>query len=310
MGKSFDYEDNHSQALKELINESINERKQKRRSKFIFRLFLIIILVFIGYKLIDPKHQNSEYNIGLINIDGVISDTSFVNTKDISKSIELAFQDNQTKAIILNINSPGGSPVVSDNIYQEVIYWKKKYPNKPIFAVCNDLCLSGGYYIASSATHIFANKMSLVGSIGVKLDSFGFVDAIKKLGIERRVFTAGNEKAFLDPFLKVTAKQEVEINAILSQTHRVFVDAVLEGRKGKLNIEYKDKLFSGAPFNGFEAKKMGLIDSYGSINTIKRQLNIDTVVNYTKQKNIIEQLTDKFSAKVISQFSESTYILN
>jgi protease IV len=287
--------------LQSFLEESIAEKRKRRRWNIFFRSVFAILIILLILLFFRPNTKiDDSSKIALINISGVISSSSDVNTKDITDALSDAFKSN-SKIIVLNINSPGGSPVVSNNIFQEILYLKSAYPSKKIFAVCNDICASGGYYIAASADKIYANKMSIVGSIGVKMDGFGFVGAIKKIGVSRRLYISGSNKGFLDPFSKISENQEKSIQIILDQAHNVFISSVLKGRGSKLDISKKNIIFSGEPFDGIQAKKFGLIDEYGSINTVKRDVGINGVIDYTKKRGFLDKVATSFGAEINTQ---------
>ena len=287
--------------LKGFLEESIAEKRKKRRWSIFFRSIWVILVILIFLMVFRSNAEvSSTPNIALINISGVISHSSDINTNDITSALIDAFKSD-AKAIVLNINSPGGSPVVSDNIFQEVLYLKSLYPSKKVYAICDDICASGGYYIAASADKIYANRMSIVGSIGVKMDGFGFVEAIKKIGVSRRLYVSGSNKGFLDPFLKTSENQKKSIQIILDQAHNVFINSVLKGRGNKLDMSRKNIIFSGEPFDGIEAKNLGLIDQYGSINTVKREIGIDNVVNYTKKRGLLDRVANRLGTEINTQ---------
>ncbi len=234
-----------------------------------------------------------------MKVDGIIASDSNANANLINKSLNKAFKDKDAKAIVININSPGGSPVQSDDIYQQIRYLQEQNPKAKVYAVCEDLCASGGYYIASAAETIYANKMSIVGSIGVRAGGFGFVEAMKKIGVTRRLYTAGKDKGFLDPFEPQNEAQVKDLEMMLTQTHEVFIDAVKQGRGNKIDLTQSDRIFSGLPFSGIEAKQLGLIDDFQSMDQIKRSLGAEAVVDYTQKEDIFERIATKMGLGVL-----------
>ena len=279
----------------------VEMRKQRRWGTFVkvlFLVYLIACLVLVFKDSGSGRDVTTKPHAAVVNINGVIADDADVNTKNITASLKEAFKDEHAEAVILNINSPGGSPVISDNIYQEIRYLESENPDKKVYAICGDVCASGGYFIASAADKIYANKMSLVGSIGVRAGGFGFVDGMKKVGVTRRLYTAGANKGFLDPYSPQSDEQVAEINKILSQTHTVFIDAVKQGRGDRINEKYSKEIFSGAPFDGVEAKQYGLIDDYGSMNSVLRTLKLEDTVNYTHKKSLLDKFTSRLGVEL------------
>jgi protease-4 len=218
------------------------------------------------------------------------------------EGLQNAFEDKHTEGVILRINSPGGSPVQAGQIYDEIKRLRAKYPKIPLYAVVDDICASGGYYVASAADKIFVDKASIVGSIGVLMDGFGFTKAMDKLGVERRLLTAGKNKGFLDPFSPVDPSQQEYAKTMLEQIHQQFIGVVRAGR-GKRLKETPD-MFSGLIWSGAESIKLGLTDAIGSAEYVAREvIKAEDIVDYTPQEDIASRLAGKFGASMAQAFN-------
>ncbi|MBK2124192.1 S49 family peptidase [Fangia hongkongensis] len=294
-----------SEPMERIAEAYLKEQRRTRRWRIFFKLcWLIIIIVIISllYRAFSTTTPVAKPHIALIKLEGVIADDAPANAHRINKSLAAAFKDKDTKAVVLQINSPGGSPVQSDDIYQQIRYLEKKYPKIPLYAICSDVCASGGYYVASAAKEIYANPMTITGSIGVRAGGFGFVELLKKIGVERRLYTAGKDKGFLDPFEPQNAYQVDEMEKLLTETHQVFINAVKQGRGDRLKLRDEDSIFSGMPFSGIQAKKYGLIDAFGSLDTLRHtKLKDLPVVNYTVPLSLIDKLSKKLGTEVSYQ---------
>lgn len=277
--------------------EVLSEQRKARRGRFfglIIRSFvtlLIFSLIFTSSKgLFSTKELTSasKPHLALVDVQGVIAADSKANAQAILKAAEIAFRAKNSQAVVLRINSPGGSPVQAGQIYQGLQDLQQAYPDKPLYAVIEDLGASGAYYLAVAAPKILADPSSLVGSIGVVAGGFGFTEAIEKLGIERRVYTAGENKAFLDPFLQPSKEQEAFWQEILDSTHQQFIARVKESRGNRLNDN--PQIFSGLVWNGELALKEGLIDELGSLYSLQKQLQLSELVNYSPEPNPLQLL--------------------
>lgn len=279
---------NADNILKEVLLASIKEQKAKRRWGIFFKLvFLSMILIglwllffqdrFLG--LSKVKANNNAY-VALININGMISAGSVSSADNIIEGIQTAIKDKNVKGIILRINSPGGTPVQASEIYREIVRQESLHPNINIYATCTDMCTSAAYYIASGTKAIYTDPASIVGSIGVLLDGFGFTDSLNKLGIQRRLITAGKHKGFLDPFSPVNNNDQAIAQHMLDQVHQQFIHAVIQGRGQRLKI--MPDTFSGLAWTGQEALSQGLIDGFGSVDEIARNLlKTDNIQDFT-----------------------------
>ena len=285
--------------LRELAQDYMHDKKVKRRWKI--ALFALFAVYLIGIMLVAGSGNRSvgysEPHTALVQLNGIIGAGTDASSRLINRSLRKAFESQNSKGVILKINSPGGSPVQSADINSYITRLRAEYPNKPMHAVMSDVAASGGYFVAVAADQIYANRSSIVGSIGVRMDSFGFVEAIRKYGIERRSITAGENKAILDPFLPMQADQRAHAENMLNQVHQHFIDVVQAGRGDRL-AENSD-LFSGLFWTGEEAKTLGLVDEFGSVTSVARDvIGYEKVVDYTYERNFWEQLAREFGVAV------------
>lgn len=295
------------QALKDVAMESIKEQRRSRRWGIFFKLFfvaylLVGLIALIGSGASDSKLTTADKITAVIDINGVIMDGAEASGEMLIPALKEAFEHEKTKGVILRINSPGGSPVQSGIINDEIRRLKAKYKEIPVYAVVSDLCASGGYYIAVAADEIYADKASIVGSIGVRMDNFGAVELLEKLGVERRLYTAGTNKGMLDPFLPENETQVVHVNNMLNTTHQQFINVVKEGRGERL--PNNPDIFSGLFWTGEDAVKLGLIDGLGSDAYVARELiKAEEMVNFTAEKDLIQRLSERVEASVQSMIS-------
>ncbi len=222
-----------------------------------------------------------------------------VNADRITEALQLAFKDKNTQGVILRVNSPGGSPVQAGIIYDEIRRLRGIYPNTPMYAVVEDICASGGYYIAAATDRIYVDKASIVGSIGVIMDGWGFTGTMEKLGVERRVLTSGENKAFLDPFSPVDEKQRKHAQSMLDEIHKQFIEVVRKGR-GK-RLKEVPELFSGLLWTGAKSVELGLSDGFGSVDFVAREVvKAEEIVDFTQKENFAERLAKRFGAAMAS----------
>jgi protease-4 len=277
-----------NEMLEKLAQTHIEDIRSRRRWKFFIRVTVIIIVLLMFVPGLFSSSKEFSPHIALVKVEGVIAADSEANAQRINESLDKAYDNDKTKAVIIEINSPGGSPVQSDDIYTHMRYLQKKHPKVPLYAVCTDVCASGGYYIAAGAKEIYANKMTITGSIGVIGSGFGFTRLIEKLGIERRTYTSGKNKNFLDPFVAQKPEQKEQFEKLLNETHQIFVKAVEDSRGDRLKDKSMDSTFSGEPFSGIEAKKIGLIDGFASVDQLKREKFDDLdIVDYTQPEDFL-----------------------
>jgi protease-4 len=233
----------------------------------------------------------------MIELSGVIGEKDEVNAKDFFESLRRAYASSGTQGIILKINSPGGSPVQAGMINDEIKRQKLLHPKIPIYAVIEDICASGGYYIAVATDNIYVDKASIVGSIGVLMDGFGFSETMKKVGVERRLMTAGTNKAMLDPFSPVNPKQQAYVQTLLNEVHQQFITVVREGRGSRL--KESPEIFSGLFWNGESSVKLGLADAIGNYDFVAREIiKADTIVDFTTYESFADRFARKFGASI------------
>jgi len=283
--------------LEKLVFASIKEQRAARRWRFFSRLLwsvvVLLVLWVVFFKDTATKTSTSPHT-AVVEIKGEIASGADASAELVVAAMRSAFEDSGSRAVVLLINSPGGSPVQAGIINDEMTRLKAKY-NKPLYAVVEESCASAAYYIAAAADEIFVDKASIVGSIGVLMDGFGFVGLMDKLGVERRLMTAGENKGFLDPFSPQTPQQKAFAQSMLNQVHRQFIEVVKAGRGDRL----KDtpELFSGLFWTGQQAIDLGLADQLGSIDLVARDvIKAEDLVDYTRRDNVAERLAKKFGA--------------
>jgi len=281
--------------IEKLVLGLFREQRKSRRWNLIFKglMFSYLLMLFFIYM---PDTGDSGVSIGkhtaLIDIKGVIAADAEASADGVISGLRSAFNNKGTAGVIMRINSPGGSPVQAGYINDEIVRLRAKYPDIPLYSVISDICASGGYYIAVAADHIYADKASIVGSIGVLMDGFGFVDAMNKLGVERRLLTAGEHKGFLDPFSPMNSKEKQHIEALLANIHRQFIDVVKKGRGDRL--EDHDELFSGLVWSGEQSVAMGLIDGLGSSSYVAREvIGVEKIVDFTHRPPALERFIER-----------------
>lgn len=269
----------------------VEQRRGRRWSIFfktLFFLYLVAVLLLIFLPIAGEKVTLGEPHTARVNIEGLIASGAEANAKDIIAGLRSAFEDDKTKGVILQINSPGGSPVQAGEIYDEIMRLRQAHPAIPLYAVASDICASGGYYVAAAAQKIYANRASIIGSIGVRADSFGFVGALDKLGIERRLYTAGKNKGFLDPFLPPDPQDVRHVQNMLDDIHRQFITAVRQGRGERLRET--PELFSGLIWTGDKSIELGLVDELADIRYVaEKVIGAKTIVDYTRRPAFFER---------------------
>ena len=286
--------------IEKLAFAAVTEQTRARRWSIFFKslIFLYLIAIF-GIAMYPTLKKDmgieSKDHTAVIDVVGVIAEDKDASAESIIESLRNAVKDKQTKGIILHSNSPGGSPVQSAYVYEEIRKIKKEHPDLPIYAVVSDICASGCYYIASATDKIFVNPSSLIGSIGVLMDGFGFVDIMQKLGVERRLLTAGAHKAMLDPFSPPKADETQYMQGLLDQVHQQFISAVKAGRGDRLK-ESPD-MFSGLVWTGEAGVKLGVADDFGNEDTVAKDIiGAETRVDFTKQGRLLDKIVGKLGA--------------
>lgn len=336
--------------LNRLAFATLNEQRRARRWNIFFKILLFIylfILLFLmnpewSHWLSDIEKVSGGQHTALVELQGQIAADTEASAEKVIAGLDRAFKDADTKGVILRINSPGGSPVQAGYINEEIKRLRKEYPKKPLYAVITDLCASGGYYVAVAADKIYVDKASLVGSIGVLMNGFGFVGTIEKLGIERRLITAGEQKGFLDPFSPLKTEAATHVQNLLNIIHAQFIEVVKTGRKQSFRfvpesdtkkkdekstesaakeqerlLEEKDKLlenpalFSGLMWTGEEAIKLGLVDDFGNTNKIAREIiGAEKIIDFTQKPNYLDRFTEQLGSAVANvlthRFTQST----
>lgn len=294
--------------LEKALLASVTEQRRSRRWGIFFK-FLTFAYLFGALALFMPSldlkgSSSTNGHTALIEIRGMIADREEASADNVVGSLRAAFEDAGTRGVILRINSPGGSPVQSGYIYDEIRRLRGEYPDIPLYAVITDLGASGAYYIASAADEIYADKASLVGSIGVTAASFGFVEAMEKLGVERRVYTAGEHKAFLDPFQPQKAEETRFWRGVLDTTHRQFIDSVKAGRGERLKADEHPELFSGLVWSGEQALELGLVDGLGSSSFVARELIGEKgMVDFTVRDTAFDRFAKRLGSSVADRIA-------
>ncbi|MGB7184601.1 MAG: S49 family peptidase [Burkholderiaceae bacterium] len=288
--------------LEKLTSELLDERKKSRRWSVLLRLLTLAYLVGISIYLInmlgsspsvgfDPA-DGSKGHTAIVDVRGVIKADSETSAEQVNKALRAAFGHAGTTGVVLRINSPGGSPVQSGLIFSEIKRLRAKHTEIPLHAVIEEICASGGYYVAAAADKIHVDQASLVGSIGVLMDGFGFVGTMHKLGVERRLFTAGADKGFLDPFSPLSETQRDHLQGLLDDIHTQFIASVRSGRGEKLKKDAD--LFSGLIWTGSQSVELGLADAIGSVEQVARdEMKNDKLVNFSARKTILEKLAER-----------------
>lgn len=290
--------------LNQIVIEYMQDQKRKRRWRWVVRglVLLAILIVFFKFASLTEENKggNTKPHVGLVEINGTIFDTEAASADNFAKSLDAAYKNTGLKALVLRINSPGGSPVQADYMYNTLQYFRKQHPTIKTYAVCVDLCASAAYYVAAGADEIYANPASMVGSIGVLYNGFGFVDALQKLGVSRRLQTAGVNKGFLDPFSPTTPQQQQLLQTMLDDVHLQFINKVKEGRGDRLKID--EQTFSGLFWTGTQAKERGLIDGFASTGELARNIvKIDNLIDYTHKQSVFERVTKSIGTAMINQ---------
>lgn len=290
------------QLIEKLLLNANKEQVRARRWGIAFKL-LTFLYLFALLLLLSPAWQADGIphaggvHTALVDVQGIIAEGELAGADNIVKGLRNAFADKNTKGIILRINSPGGAPVQAGYVYDEIKRLRGLYPNIKLYAVIGDLGASGGYYIAAAADEIYADKASLVGSIGVISASFGFTGAMERLGIERRVFTAGESKAFLDPFSPMKEQDTEFWKGVLNVTHQQFIERVKAGRGDRLGDD--PKLFSGLIWSGEQALQLGLVDGLASPGYVAREIiGAEDIVDFTPKLSPFEQFADRLGVSM------------
>jgi protease-4 len=291
--------------IEKLATAALKEQRRARLWGIFFKLLTFAYITVIILLAVDwpGKAEVSGKHTALVEVSGIISPGTDASAERVTVALQAAFKDKNTQGVVVRINSPGGSPVQAHNIYEEMRRLRKKHPSIPLYAVVEDMCASGGYYVAAGADRIFVGKSSIVGSIGVRMDSFGVTGLMEKLGVERRLLTAGDNKGFLDPFLPVDEKQKQHAQALLEDIHRQFIGVVREGRGTRL--KETPEMFSGLIWTGQKSVELGLADEFGSLDYVAREVvKAENIVDYTQKENLAEKFARRFGAGAASAILE------
>lgn len=294
-------------ALAQVANEAIIELRRRRRWKIFFRLiWLLIILAVVGRAILGSigsgDTQHSGAHVGIVEVDGVIAPGMPASAEDINDALDEAFRNSQSKAVILAINSPGGSPVQAGQVYRTIERLKEKH-NKKVYAVISDVGASGAYFIAAAADEIYADPASIVGSIGVISQSVGVEGLMDKLGIQGRTFKAGKYKDFLNPAKPLESFEVAHMDSVLGDVHQQFIDAVKAGRGDRLVDPEGNNIFTGLFWSGQQAQKLGLVDGLASVRELVDQLydsEMETVI-YSPNLSPWQQLSRDLKSEITQQ---------
>ncbi len=284
--------------LEKLVFASLKEQRAKRRWSIFFRLVLLGVVLLVVFAASDVMLRSNgsasvpEAHTALVTLDGVIDADGEASAEKVVGALQAAFDDAGTKAVVLRINSPGGSPVQAGIIYDEIRRLRGLHPDKPLYAVVEEICASGGYYVAAAADKIYVNKASVVGSIGVIMEGFGFTGLMDKLGVERRLVVSGENKAMLDPYSPSNPRQQAYASELVGEIFQQFVKAVRDGR-GKRLHETPD-MFTGLIWTGAKSVELGLADDLGTVDSVARDVvHADMVVDYTVRENFAERVAKR-----------------
>ena len=301
-------DDRHSQrVIDRLVFAAIKEQTRARRWRVGFMLFFIVYLSVVTIMLFAETDDGSlavdgEKHTALVKLSGVIASGEAAGSENVIAGLKAAFKHEDTAGVVLEINSPGGSPVQAAYIFDEIMRLKQKHESIPVYAVVADIAASGGYFVAAAADKIYANQSSLVGSIGVRMDAFGFVELMKKIGVERRLLTAGENKGLFDPFLPEKNEQKAHLQSMLDEVHDHFITAVKRGRGDRLVVN--EDTFSGLIWSGEKALGLGLVDAYGTKHSIARELEAEEIVDFTPKANLLERIAARIGSSAGREISE------
>lgn len=291
------------EVLEKTLMANVVEHRRSRRWGIFFKLIILGYVVFLSFAWFQGKGKPAlKEHVALIDIVGAIGQGQEVEADQVATSLHRAFNEPKVKGIILRINSPGGTPVQSAYIYDELKRQRALHPNIKVYAVAVDICASGAYYVAVGADQIYANKSSIVGSIGVLMPGFGFVDTMQKVGAEQRSMAAGKNKLFMDPFSPLKPEQVAFTQALLDDVHSHFINAVKEGRGSRLKPN--DDVFTGLFWTGDKALQMGLIDGIGSAGFVAREvIGVNEVIDYTTSHSLLDRLASRIGSSFGKQIS-------
>lgn len=289
--------------LEKLVFSALNEQKASRRWGIFFKVLGFVYLTLVLAALVDRGTETShqERHTALIELTGTIEHRGAANAEKMLEALQAAYKEKNVAGVIVRINSPGGSPVQAGIINDEMRRLRTAHPETPLYVVVEDICASGGYYVAVAADKIYVNRASIVGSIGVLMNGFGFTGTMDKLGVDRRLLTAGSNKGFLDPFSPVNPEQNAIAQTMLDEIHKQFIDVVKAGRGDRL--KETPEIFSGLAWTGEQSVKLGLADDFGSVDSVARDvIKAEKVLDYTVKENIAERFAKRFGATAVDSF--------
>jgi protease IV len=294
--------------LTKLATAALKEQRRARLWGIFFKLLTFAYITFILIWALDWKGRGDmtggKKHTAMIEVNGVISPGSDASAERINSALQAAFKDKNTQGVVVRINSPGGSPVQAQTIYDEMRRLRQKYPDTPLYAVVEDVCASGGYFVAVGADRIYVAKSSIVGSIGVLMNGFGFTGLMDKLGVERRLITAGDNKGMLDPFSPLDEKDLKHARQMVDDIHQQFIGVVREGRGQRLK-ETPD-MFSGLIWTGQKSVDLGLADAFGSLEFVAREvIKAEEIVDYTQKESVVEKFAKRFGAGAAAALAEA-----
>ena len=295
--------------ITKLATEALKEQRRGRRWGIFFKLLTFAYITFLLVVMVDWQGRASDFAGGkkhtaMVELNGIIAPGNDASAEKINTALQAAFKDKNTQGVIVRINSPGGSPVQAQTIYDEMRRLRKKYPDIPLYAVVEDICASGGYFVAAGADRIYVSRSSVVGSIGVLMNGFGFTGLMDKLGVERRLITAGENKGMLDPFSPLEERDKQYAKGLMNDIHQQFIGVVREGR-GKRLKETPD-MFSGLIWTGEKSVELGLADGFGTFESVARDvIKAEDIVDYTQKEGFAEKVARRFGAAAANALAET-----
>jgi len=294
--------------IAKLATAALKEQRRARLWGIFFKLLTFAYVTFLLVVMVDWKGRaemaSGKKHTAMVEVSGLIAPGSDASAERVTSALQAAFKDKNTQGVVVRCNSPGGSPVQAQTIYDEMRRLRKQYPDIPLYAVIEDVCASGGYFVAVGADRIYVAKASVVGSIGVLMNGFGFTGLMEKLGVERRLITAGENKAMLDPFSPVDEKDVAHLKQLMADIHQQFIGVVKEGR-GK-RLKEAPEIFSGLIWTGQKSVELGLADGFGSLDSVARDVvKAEDIVDFSSRESVVEKFARRFGASAASALLES-----
>jgi len=294
--------------IAKLATAALKEQRRARLWGIFFKLLTFAYVTFLLVVMVDWKGRaemaSGKKHTAMVEVSGLIAPGSDASAERVTSALQAAFKDKNTQGVVVRCNSPGGSPVQAQMIYDEMRRLRKQYAEIPLYAVVEDVCASGGYFVAVGADRIYVAKASVVGSIGVLMNGFGFTGLMEKLGVERRLITAGENKAMLDPFSPVDEKDVAHLKQLMADIHQQFIGVVKEGR-GK-RLKEAPEIFSGLIWTGQKSVELGLADGFGSLDSVARDVvKAEDIVDFSSRESVVEKFARRFGASAASALLES-----